>query len=506
MRDLLDKIQSLYESTGLAGRKPGDTFKNPAGDTVTFTGIEFFPEQGGKLEKQELDQLVTKLPTVQWQNKRSAKSGGIAIATFDTPNGMLQYGFYKDNIKPNITDNYIPNQVGDYRFAGKSAEKMQSGLTPQDLLTQRDNLTSEQIINQLSEKLGSDNVLVQVTQRIAGGEKFPIKFIAPSDISFTAFRDYFCEILQPLALQVGSYKGNAGEAAEVFLGGSFADTLISFDSAKNAGLSDSILTKEDGKYVKVSTKGGKGAQASSKNLIDAVNELYSTSAGKKILAKYKESIDLLQDIQKQGQYKAPLYLGVKYDVISQDDADKIMSLRNSKPINLKDIKKYNLGKNLEKLALGRETENTESVNLFYHLLASVAHLSAVEVNDNTDFSSAASDILNNGALIQVYTKAKQGNENWTLESFDTVYPGKSIKGVYLSASKNYFSTGVKGNYTFRIDRGTGKPKEDNEETTSVPVEPEVNLAKAAKDITRGKRSPMKSKPTTKVGIGREKRK
>ena len=126
MRDLLDKIQSLYESTGLAGRKPGDTFKNPAGDTVTFTGIEFFPEQGGKLEKQELEQIITKLPTVQWQNKRSAKSGGIAIATFDTPNGMLQYGFYKDNIKPNITDNYIPNQVGDYRFAGKSAEKMQS--------------------------------------------------------------------------------------------------------------------------------------------------------------------------------------------------------------------------------------------------------------------------------------------------------------------------------------------------------------------------------------------
>lgn len=506
MRNLLDKIETLTESTGLAGRKPGDTFKNPEGEKITFNRIEFFPVEGGKLEKEQLDSVLKQLPNVQWQNNRSAKSGGVVLATLDTAQGEVQYGFFKDVIKPNTTDNYVPNQVGDYRFAGKAAEKIQSGLTPQDLLAQRDNLTSEQIISQLAEKLGPDNVLVQVAQRVAGGEEFPIKVVAPNDISFTGFRDYFCEILQPMAMQVGSYTGNAGEAAEVFLGGSFSDTLISFDSAKNAGLSDSILTKEDGKYVKISTKGGKGAQASSKNLIDSVNELNATPNGKKLLGKYKDSIDLMQEIQKQGQYKAPLYLGVKYGVISQDEADKILSLRNSKPINLKDIKKYNLGKNLEKLALGRETDNTESVNLFYHLLASVAHLAAIEVNEKTNFSSAASDILNNGALVQVYTKAKQNKDEWVLESFDTVYPGKSIKGVYLSAGKTYYSTGVKGNYTFRIDRGSGKSKEDNEDPTTKSVEPEVNLAKAAKDITRGRRAPIKDKPKTTTGIGREKRK
>lgn len=506
MRDLLDKIQILIESTGLAGRKPGDTFKNPDGDKITFNRIEFFPSDGGKLEKQQLDNIVKQLPNVQWQNGRSAKSGGIVLATFDTEQGEVQYGFFKDSIKPTATDNYVPNQVGSYRFAGKAAEKIQSGLTPQDLLTKRDNLTSEEIINQLVEKLGPNNILVQVAQRVAGGEEFPIKFAAPTDISFTGFRDYFCEILQPMAMQVGSYTGNAGEAAEIFLGGSFADTLISFDSAKNAGLSDSILTKEDGKYIKISTKGGKGAQASSKNLIDAVNELNATPNGKKLLEKYKDSIDLMQEIQKQGQYKAPLYLGVKYDIISQDEADKILSLRNAKPINLKDIKNYNLGKNLEKLALGRETDNPESVNLFYHLLASVAHLAAIEVNDKTDFSAAASDILNNGALVQVYTKAKQGEKEWVLENFDTVYPGKSIKGVYLSAGKTYYSTGVKGNYTFKIDRGTGKPKEDNEEPPSQTTQPEVDLAKAAKEIERGASKPISMAPKSGKGVGRAKRK
>jgi hypothetical protein len=506
MRDILDKLSILNESTGLAGRKPGDIFKNSVGEQITFNRIEFMPSEGGKLEKEQLDDILKKLPNVQWQNNRSAKSGGIALATFDTAAGEMQYGFYKDVIKPNSTDNYVPNQVGDYRFAGKAAEKIQSGLTPQDLLSKRDNLTSEEIINQLIEKLGNNNPLVDLARQVASGQEFPIKFAIPPDTSFTGFRDYFCEILQPMALQAGSYTGNAGEAAEVFLGGSFSDTLISFDSAKNAGLSDSILTNSEGKSVKVSTKGGKGAQASAKNLIDSVNELNETPAGKKLIAKYKESIDLMREIQNQGQVKAPLYLGVKYDIITQDEANTILNLRNLKPINLKDIDKMNLGDNLTKLAKGRDTDNPESVNLFYHILASVATLAAIEVNDKSDFSNAAADILNNGALVQVYTKAKQDKDSWVLQSFDTVYPGESIKGVYLSASKNYFSTGIKGNFTFKIDKGTGKSKEDNVKPDTAKTTPDVDLAKAAKQIAQGVNKPVSMKPKSDKGVGREKRK
>jgi hypothetical protein len=91
-------------------------------------------------------------------------------------------------------------------------------------------------------------------------------------------------------------------------------------------------------------------------------------------------------------------------------------------------------------------------------LAAVAALAADEVNSKTNFSKAATDILNNGALVQVYTKLRTGAKEWTLELFDTQWPSNSIKGVFLSASKNYFSTGVKGNFTFKIDRtGTLAP-------------------------------------------------
>lgn len=506
MRDLLDKIQTLFESTGLAGRKPGDTFKNSEGEKITFNSIDFYPNQGGKLESKQLDQEIKKLQSttqIIWQNKKTAKTGGFIIATFDSEQGPKYFGFFKDNIKPNKTDNYVPNEVSGFRFAGKTAEKIQSGLTPQDLLTQRDNLTSQQIIQQLSNKLGSNNPLVKIALRVANGEEFPLSFPAPQDVSFTGFRDYFCEILQPMALQTGQYTGNAGEAAEIFLGGSFSDTLISFDAAKNAGLSDSIMSNNQGKSVKISTKGGYGAQASAKNLVDSIDELSQTPAGKKLLKKYKETIDLVREIQKRGQVDAPLWLAVEYNIITDKEAEKIKSLRGSGPINLNDVKQLNLGKNLTKLALERNTDTPEKTNLFYHLMAAVAFKAADKVNTETDFSDAASDILNNGALVQVYTTLKESQGNWILEPFKTVYPGKSIQGVNLSASKNYFSTQIKGNFTFKINpKGKEKDTSTTDKVSSVD-----DLAKIAKQVVdRPKRSFTKKQTEPNKGVGRAKRK
>jgi len=456
MRDILDKLEQLNESTGLANRKTGDVFRNSSGDEIIFNNIRFFPDQGGKLEPDELDAAISQVSNelgseIQWLNTRSARSGGFAVASFNTPEGELFYGRYLENIKPDFAGNYVPNQIGDYKFAGKSAAKVQSGLTPQDLLTDRIDLTVEDILKQLANKLGTDNALYKVAYTLSMGEPLPMTFDAPSDESFTGFRDYFCEILQPIALQRGQYTGNAGEAAEIFLGGTFEGTLISFDDSKTAGLSDSIMTNSEGKSVKVSTKGGKGATASTKNLIDSVNELQETENGRKLIAKYEDTIEIMREIQKRGQAGAPLYLGMKY-----------------------------------------------------------AFKAADEVNDKTDFSKAAADILNNGALVQVYTKAKESKGQWTLSEFDTVYPGDSIKGVYLSASKTYYSTGIKGNYTFKIDKGQGKPKDEpaaegpgREKRTSS----EKDFAKKAADIALGKNrdTALDKTPNTMGGVGRKKR-
>jgi len=511
IRDILTTLETLTESTGLAGRKPGDVFRNPDGEQMIFTNIQFFPEGGGKFTKEEIDQAVDEVTDgikVQWMNSQSGRSGGFAIVSFTTDQGEVYFGRFLESIKPFSTDNFVPNKIGEFSFAGKSAAKAQAGLSPQDLLTDKLDLTPEDIIEQLAVSLGKDHPLFAVAQRVANGEKLPLHFNAPIDASFTAFRDYFCEILQPIALQTGQYTGNAGEAAEIFLGGTFSDALISFDDSKTAGLSDSVLTNPDGKIIKVSSKGGAGAKASVSNLLDSIEEMKQTQAGKKLIRKHQETIDMVSEIKKEGQAGAPLMLGVKFGIINEKEVAQIKDLKSEGPIDLDDIDTVPITSRLKKMAVNRSTKTPKSTNLYYHLLAEVAHKAADKVNTDTNFSKVAADILNNGALVQVYTKAKEGKDTWVLQEFNTVFPGDSIKGVYLSAGKTYYSTGIKGNFTFKIDKGAGVEKEAVEVAT-VPKskKPSGDLAKAASTITRGTRT----KPETKSapvdsGVGRAKRK
>jgi len=441
-------------STGLAGRGTGDVFRNSDGDEITFDNIIFVPGSGGKLEYKELnDALISVDSAVQWLNTRTGRTGGYAIATFNGPAGPLYFGRYLENVKANFVSNFVPNHVAGYKLATKTALKAQAGLTPQELLTEKTDLTVNNIVTQLSISLGTDSPLYAVAHRLAEGDPLPMTFAAPAGTSFSAFRDYFCEILQPIALQRGQCTGNADEAAKIFLGGSFDDTLVSFDFSKTAGLSDSTMSKEDGKYIKVSSKGGTGATASTKNLITSIDELAHTPDGKKLLAEHSEVVEMLREIAASGQVGAPLGLGVKFGIIDEEEAAQIRDLKDIPPTKEDKIDDLGLSDNLVKLTKSRKPDNPERISLYFHLIAAIAHKVAKEVNETTGFSKAAADILNNGALIQVYTEAKEDKENWTLDKFNAVYPGNSIKGVYLSASKTYYSTGIKGNFTFKIDRG-----------------------------------------------------
>jgi hypothetical protein len=173
------------------------------------------------------------------------------------------------------------------------------------------------------------------------------------------------------------------------------------------------------------------------------------------------------------------------------------------------IDNLGLSDNLVELAKSRKADNPASINLYYHLMAAIAHKAAEEVNDKTDFSSAAADILNNGALVQLYTKAKESKGQWTLDEFNTVYPGESIKGVYLSAGKTYYSTGIKGNYTFKIDKGQGKEK-DVEASVAGPgrgkrVPSEKEFVDKAADIALGRNKPKIDKEVPTGNVGRAKR-
>jgi hypothetical protein len=505
----MESLTHLEESTGLAGRQPGAVFKNSNGDQLTFNELQFYPTGGGRFEPDQLAIELKKFTNVQWLNKASPRTGGFGIATFtDQQDNVVKIGQYMEKIKPSFTQNYMPNTVLGYSLDTKSSKKTKEKLKPQDLLlAKKVNLSIADVMNQLAQTLGTDNVLYHVAHKIAMGHPLPIKFEPPKDITFEGFRDYFCEILQPIAIIKGQYTGNAAEAAEKFLGGSFQNTSITFDESVTAGLSDSILRSKSGKEVLISTKGGAGAKASAKNLYDKIVALEASPSGKELLSKFNDEVELIKNIIKSGQNGAPLYLGVKYKIITQKDADEIKSLRGQAPMNLDDIDSLGISSTLKRLATDRNTKTPQNTDLYFHILAEVAEQAAKVVNEKTNFSKAATDLLNNGALVQVYTKAKQGKNEWILEEFNTVYPSDNIKGVYLSASKTYYSTDIKGNFTFKIDKGSGVPKDEPDVQVDVPSEIDVEKNKkksraAVTDIFRGDSEEVPRKDSK---AGRERR-
>lgn len=512
MRDILDKLNLLTESTGLAGRKPGDPFQNASGETITFASIQFFPEGGGRFKPEDLEkaiqQISGQIPNIAWQNTKSSKTGGFALAHFNSKSGQVSIGRFLNDVKPDPRQNTISNSFSingeQWGFASKSAKKEQSGLSPLDLLTQRDQQTLPGIMNQLAQSLGTDHPLYAVAHQIAMGHPLPLSFPAPEGIPFAAFRDYFCEIMQPIALQKGQFTGNAVEAADRFLDGSFDGTVITFGATKTGGLTDSVITSESGKTLLISSKGGAGAEASTKNLYDEVQKLKGNKDGDKLLKKYGKEVEILETIVNSGQAGAPLKLAIASGILDEKEADQIRALKNLPKIDLANVGGLNLSSNVKQLAKTRTTKTPESVNIYFHIMAAIAHKVADHVNKTTNFPRAAADILNNGALVQVYTKARETQGQWILEEFQTVYPGDAIKGVFLSAQKNYSSTDIKGNFTFLIDKGQGVKKDKEEADTAQLAQAKPVATPGALTGKRTEIRPTRS-AEPKGEVGRQKR-
>jgi hypothetical protein len=105
------------------------------------------------------------------------------------------------------------------------------------------------------------------------------------------------------------------------------------------------------------------------------------------------------------------------------------------------------------------------------------------INEKTNFSKAASDILNNGALIQIYSNVKNMGGKIILFPFQTQYPSETITGVVMDATTRYKSTAINGKLGFQILKNGAKPEPidaelDGEPITKTPVDfdPETTRA------------------------------
>jgi hypothetical protein len=189
-----------------------------------------------------------------------------------------------------------------------------------------------------------------------------------------------------------------------------------------------------------------------------------------------------------------------------------MSLKQSAGDPKFDIDKTNLSDNLKQLYHDRTAENPSKVVPLNHLVASIAYKVCDEINLKTDFSDAASDILNHSAFVQMYTDATKSKDGQIIvKGFRTIWPGKLFSQVTLEAQKSYSSTSSSGGkLVFNINKTpkTIPNEESDKEDGFVAVAP-ARTSAADLDAVTDRRSDVTAAPSAALGdkesLGRARR-
>ena len=386
------------------------------------------------------------------------------------------------------------------------AQKEAAGYKPTDVLgSNLNNLSPSDILAGILAKFGDDSDEARATEIFMASTGYPIR-MPLGNMNFTAFTNYFCEMLQPMALVLGkTTDGEADQAEKEWLSqGGYTTCSITFGGSKIGGLTDSTLTNPAGQVMGLSSKAEGGAKASAKNLMDKVNEMKSDPAGQKLLKKYAKEISLINIIT-EGSTPGALNTAVVAKIITPEEKNQIMAIRNLPP-GSKVVGQKLLSKDLERRYESRKARDPAAVIPFYHIRAAIANEVADWVNNNTDFGQAASEILNWGAFIQVETYADLKGDQIELKPFRVIYPSVAVTNVELSADKTFYSTGSKGNFTFKIlyNGATEIPDDldDDEPTADISAQALDQVSQQPSDI---KAAPEPEKLGTEKSLGRRRR-
>lgn len=487
MRDLINILDNiLTEARGLSARNPGDQFvrtgSTDESDKIVFQGMQFYPEVGKYPSYEEMlaafDQVQRSVKhPIEKINQPTARTLAFAIAQFDTVVGRRYLAKFASDIKPVRTQNTFfqtSDIPGGFNQVSARGSKEKVGYKPSDVLTAFKSQTPASILEQIRDKFGADSDEYQAAAIFNKSTQFPV-VVPAGNMDFAAFRDYFCEMLQPIALINNMpVKGNASKAAELFLGGDYSDCVVSFNEGVSGELFDSLLVSPAGKQIKLSSKGAKGAMASSVNLLKSVRELESAGMTQ-FTEQYADVIDILETIHKGNHDSGPLNLAIQLGMIDQSEAQQVMSLKQYAGAKDFDIDNTNLTDNLKKIYKERTADDPTKVIPLNHMVASIAYKVCNEINMKTNFSEAAADILNNSAFVQMYTEAKKGKGEFIITGFTTVWPSKLFTEVTLEAQKSYSSTSSSGGkLVFNINK---EPRvEPNVDKSTVVDTPGPNKA------------------------------
>ncbi len=446
----------LFEAKGVFGRKQGDPFER-GGVQAEFVGVEAYPPMtdGGKFETPEArDEAIKNFETnnglkpneISWTNKPSARMLAFGIAVIQTSDGQkIYWGRYLQQNAHDLLGIWPNNAIPDgWKLKTKGATKLQTGLDPQTLIATKNFFRgSDSVIRHVENKAPQDDkkILGDALRASAAGQLAQF----PGQVErLEAIRDYFGEIMGPVAMMGGAVLGPAEQARKDLAGGAnWNDLEIFWPQSMNYNLADSVFVAPDGKKILISSKGGAGAAASAKNLYDS---LIKNKDDKKLMQSVQFIKPIIEIINNETAKDAPFSLGERFEITTP-----ALRTETKKLISAGARTFEGLSEEAQKIITGVNFDtNVQGFNAGYALTSAVAKKVAIEVNKNPNFSTEAIRLLNTASIIQLYTRVgKKGNDIF-VSKYDAVYPPNFQGTVALDGSKNYYSSRIGGKFAFRF--------------------------------------------------------
>jgi hypothetical protein len=457
------ETKRLAESKGFFGRNEGDKFTHQDGREYAIVQVVAFPDaQTQKFETPEArDEAIKQFQDdhggaeIEWVNRPARNMLAFGIAQLDDQDGNhVFWGKYMQAVSFDMMGAWANKQTPPgWALQTKGAQKFAAGYDPQALIrTEQVFQGADSIINTVVKNADDQvkEVFKEALQNLAQGRNdvvFPEMYEQQA-----AIRDYFGEVMQPVALMGGVIKGQAEDARRILADGAeWRDCKVMWPMAMNAALCDSFMIAPNGAEIGISSKGGQGAAASAKNLADAVKK--ARKNGNEIVApggvaEYAASI--VETIAGNNQYDGPIEVGKLLKVPGVDDKlnAEIKQYIDSGKSDLDGLSPQ-AQKIAEPFAFKLETKG---FNTGYALLSAASKTVAKIVNADDKFSKGAIALLNQSDIIQLYTKmGKRGNDA-VLGEFKAVYPPTFSGKVLLEGGKNYYSSRVGGKMAFAIGK------------------------------------------------------
>tara|TARA_B100000900_G_scaffold415058_1_gene443611 strand:- start:1396 stop:2769 length:1374 start_codon:yes stop_codon:yes gene_type:complete len=447
---------ALKEAKGIFGRKPGDPFVDAAGTEAEFISAEAYPpmEQGGRFASpEERDANIAEYEKkhqlakgeIKWTNLPKSNSLAYGIAIIKTSNKTIYFGRYLQSNSHDLLGIWPNQSIPDgWKLQTKGAQKLETGLDPQTLIGTGSYFTGTQnIINHVNNKAPANDKQVLTDALTASANGQLAKFPGQID-RLEAIRDYFGEIMGPVAMMGGAVLGPAEQARKDLAGGAnWSDLQIFWPQSMNYNLMDSVFIAPDGKQIGISSKGGTGAAASAKNLYDSLKKNEQDDQLMKNVQFIKPIIEI---IAQKSAKEAPFILGERFKITTpalHTEAKKLMSSGANTFDGLSDeATKMVTGINFD--------QRVQGFNAGYALTSAVAKKVALKVNEDSRFSVEAIRLLNTASIVQLYTRVGKKGDDVFVSKYDAVYPPNFSGTVALDGSKNYYSSRIGGKFAFRF--------------------------------------------------------